>query len=71
MVVAVEWIDVSIQCIDCGSVHTFKVRKDKLEEYRQGKGYVQKLFPHLTPGEREMFISRICEDCFDKIFPDE
>lgn len=33
--------------------------------------HIQDALKELTPGEREMLISGVCEPCFDELFKDE
>ena len=44
-----------------------KVAVADLERYLAGE-HVQRAFPYLTPGQREMLLSGLCGDCFDKLF---
>lgn len=37
----------------------------------QGGELIQRCFPQLTPDEREILISGICGDCFDKMFKED
>lgn len=61
-----------VQCLQCQEVYVFDVGPEDYELWRTGQiRYVQDAFPYLTPGEREMLISRTCEPCFDRMFPAE
>lgn len=62
---------VKIRCVFCGTVHTIEAPKDGLRKYETGEAYVQDCFPDMSPEIREMFISRMCSDCWDKTFSDE
>lgn len=59
------------KCNSCGGVKTLTVPTMAYEKWKNGEGYVQDLFPMLTPGERELLISGTCEPCFDAMFPEE
>ena len=65
-------ITVKIPCVDCGRVIEIKVKESDYSEWMLGTTkHVQDVFPYLTAGEREMFITGICEDCFHRIFAGE
>lgn len=54
-------------CRLCKSEHEMEVKKTDLEKYEKGE-HIQYAFPHLTPAQRELFISGICGKCFDELF---
>jgi hypothetical protein len=66
-----EWVTVSIRCVECREMKQVKVRKQDLAAFERGESYVQNLFPYLNANERELFISRICGQCWDRLFPEE
>lgn len=55
-----------IKCIECGSVHRLNVSKQGYEMWQDG-ALIQGALPELSPSERELLISQICCDCFDKL----
>lgn len=55
-------------CTQCGNKIEVSVRNEDLAKWKSGKHHVQDCFPYLTPGERELFITGICDDCFKDIF---
>lgn len=57
------------KCVDCGEDVSMFVRPEDAEQFRAGAGYVQDIFPYLTPAERELLISGACGPCFAKMFP--
>lgn len=61
-------IVVAIDCVECQQQQLLKVRPDDLEKYQAGAGHVQDIFPYLLPSEREVLLSRICGDCWDRMF---
>jgi hypothetical protein len=63
-------VDVTTQCFSCKETQHVQVKKPDFEAWQQGK-FVQDAFPYLKPGQRELFISQVCETCFDKFFPAE
>jgi hypothetical protein len=69
-------VEVSIKCRECGTEYTMEVNATDYFEwqerpYSKNPRHIQDIFPYLTVGEREMFITRICDNCFKKIFEEE
>lgn len=65
-------IKVTKKCIQCQKVIDLGITsKEKLDELLRtvGYGHMQDL-KWLSPGNREMFISGFCGECFNKIFSD-
>ena len=58
------------KCVECGKKFTLEVNQNDYDDWKSGK-LVQKAFPYLKAGERELLISGLCEDCFDKLFEDD
>lgn len=54
-------------CPFCGCINEVAVYEDDYIKWRKGAS-AQKSFPYLTPNEREIIISGICPDCWDKMF---
>ena len=52
---------VSIKCKICGKEHKF-------DKYVNKEDLIQNIFPEISSELREMFISRICPDCWNEIF---
>jgi hypothetical protein len=57
-------------CIECKKEFSLTVTAGEYDSFREG-AFVQDAFPNLTPGERELLISSMCETCFDKLFERE
>ena len=55
------------ECPFCGEYHKVIVSEADFWKYAEGTS-VQVAFPYLTADEREIIISGICKDCWDKIF---
>ena len=66
-----EMVQVKIACQLCHKEHIFSVFKEDLEKFVNRKDSVQKCFPYLSAGDREMFLSGICDSCFEKMFKDD
>ena len=55
-------------CTHCGKEYVIQISSDQLRKYNDGE-LVQRAFPELTPGERELFFKTgVCDDCWDKMF---
>jgi hypothetical protein len=63
-------IELKITCIMCQKVHFINVSPEALNNYKNGM-HVQTAFPELEPWKREMLLSRICNTCWDELFPEE
>lgn len=57
-------------CIVCRGTTVVKVDTVKFWNWSDG-AYVQDVWPNITPGQREVFISGIHDDCYDYLFPPE
>ena len=55
-------------CPICGQTHTVKVNSSDYARFLKRDGLVQDCFPYLKPEEREMLITGICPDCWNKMF---
>ena len=58
----------SIKCKECGKEYKFDITEEQYNKYISGEGLIQDIFPEISSELREMFISRICPDCWNKIF---
>jgi len=57
-------------CPFCGKAHEIEVNEIDYLDWQDGE-LVQNVFPYLSADEREMLISGICPDCWDKMFGQE
>lgn len=55
-------------CIKCNKKHTLTAKQHQWDSWKAGE-LVQNAFPNFTSSQRELLISGICGDCFDKMFP--
>ena len=62
--------EVKIQCVRCKEDYIIGVFLEDLIKYKEGV-FVQDAFPYLSADSREMFISRICPVCQDKMFGED
>ena len=58
-------------CPFCGKPHEVMVYEDDFDAWQNGDLLAQEAFPYLTASEREILISGICPQCWDKMFPEE
>lgn len=55
-----------VVCLICKGMSEVAVRPSDFEAWQAGK-LSQEAFPYLTPGERDLLTTGICEKCNDKI----
>ena len=60
-------IVVEVQCPMCGEINALPVPLDGYQAWQNGE-LVQNAFPMLTPDERELLISGICHNCWERMF---
>ena len=63
--------NVGIECPRCHKTVELPLKEEELLAWNQNKTFVQNQFPKLTPGQREMLLSGLCEECWNEIFSDE
>ncbi len=61
---------IKVTCFSCGNSKEFLLDEKKVKRWHGGE-HIQDVFPELSPGDREMLISKCCEPCFDKMFGEE
>lgn len=61
---------IGVYCLGCYECFDLYVVEKDYNDWVQGT-HVQDAFPYLTEGERELLISRTCDDCFEEMFPEE
>lgn len=69
MVCAVRDLPVDIQCHICRRWYNILVHREDLFDWTSGSRSIQDALYYLSPNEREMFLSQMCGDCFDQMFP--
>lgn len=64
--------ELKVDCRMCKQTHTLKVRvEDYLTFDSPIRPHIQNIFPYLSAGERELLLSGICPDCWNKMFGGE
>lgn len=62
---------VDVECTACGDTSNLIVNEANYYEWLDRRMLAQDAFPDLSPGDRELLISRTCEFCFDSMFGDD
>ena len=61
--------EVKVRCVLCKEEQTLLVNRDDWDMYNSpNRPHIQDIFPYLSPAEREMLISGVCETCWNKVF---
>ena len=55
-------------CPICGKLQVIEVEDSQYNDWMAGEN-IQIAFPNLTQDQREILISGICSECWEKIFP--
>jgi hypothetical protein len=56
------------KCNECGYYVIISGNSQQWLEYDEGEILIQNIFPEISAEDREIMLSGICGDCFDKIF---
>lgn len=57
----------SVTCPHCGKKTIIEIKAEDWLKWKFGEN-IQIAFPYLSPAEREMLITGICDDCWKKMF---
>ena len=60
-------VKVSVTCPFCGKESFLTLSANDFNAWQNGE-LVQNAFPYLDANERELLVSGICPDCWDKMF---
>lgn len=58
---------VEVTCVSCHTRHTITVPVANYKRWATGQARIQDALPMLTDDERELLLSNICPDCWDKL----
>lgn len=62
---------VRVRCVHCHKEYDILVNREDWDLYcSPNRPHVQAIFPYLSPADREMLISGMCAECWDKLFGD-
>jgi len=67
MLINCHKITINTVCVLCLHTVSLTVNENDCNDYMHGKPVVE-AFPYLSAGERELLISGICPDCWDKMY---
>jgi hypothetical protein len=57
----------TIQCRKCKKDIPISATSEQIQKWQSGM-LIQKAMPNVPAGEREMFITQICDSCFKAMF---
>lgn len=68
-----EMMDVMAECMKCKNIIHIQMTKDQMNRLELGEEKVQDILPigQYTPAQREMFISRMCGECWSQMFSED
>lgn len=64
-----DTMDLKIQCVYCSNVYDVSGIKPKdFQSWSNGEGFIQDIMPYLSDSDRELLISRTCDNCWNSIY---
>ncbi len=57
-------------CCVCNEYEVWSLDRELVDRWQGGEN-IQRVFPDMSAGEREILITGIHPDCWDKLFPGE
>lgn len=57
-----------VTCGKCHNTFTIMYNRQDMMDWLSGSGNIQTILHYLTSGERELLLSGLCGNCFDKMF---
>ena len=63
-----EEVTIEKECPVCKEVNKVTVKKKDLEKWQRREMLIQRAFPYLDAGKREILKTGICPKCWDKLF---
>lgn len=61
-----------IQCVRCNDIITLPLPMEEIEDgVKDVSRNIQKIFPTLTAGQREMLMTGTCDTCWSNMFSEE
>lgn len=64
-------LTVNVTCVYCDCDYSIDVNEDDYMNWKNGEGFIQDLLPYLTAAQRELLISKTCDDCWEGLFGTE
>lgn len=59
---------VKIGCQYCNNEYILNISEDQYNKLQEGKELIQNIIPEVNPGIREILISGLCPECWNKVF---
>lgn len=59
----------TIACESCQKQYTMMYNRQDMVDWLSGSLFIQDAMPYLSDNERELLLSGICGECFEKLFP--
>lgn len=56
------------ECVECRKVIEIEMTFEQYKKWKYKEDLVQNIFPELSKEVREVLISRICPECWEKMF---
>lgn len=64
-------IKIETICPNCNKHTVLEVNVNDYFDFKEGKKHIQEAFPYLSADEREMLLTGLCKECWDKLFKEE
>ena len=64
----------AVKCRFCNETYRIDMNSDlyyRLDRFLEGEGHAEEMMHDLPPGIREMFLSGMCPECWEKTFGGE
>ena len=58
----------NIPCVCCSREYIVLVNAEDFEAWLSGSGLAQDILDYLSANDREMIISSLCPECWEKVF---
>jgi hypothetical protein len=59
-----------VVCRMCGEIYPIEVDLEGYQQWKAGE-LIQNALPELSDEERELLISKTCDSCWNKLFPED
>lgn len=61
-------LKIVLRCLICEDTFIIDANTEDFNKWREGKTNIQDCFPYMSPSNKELLLSGICEDCWDEMF---
>jgi len=59
---------IKCKCYSCRKSFVVKCHRDDYDTWKTGEKLIQEALFYLSAGDRELLLSGICNDCWEKLF---